>query len=210
MNDIVLNDDEKVEQIKQWWKRYGNLIITVIIIALLAIVGWQYWQRHQQKIAAQASTTYDAVLVALSRHEQAALQGNVNQLQQDYRTTPYAAFATLLLAGDVVNQGDLVQAEKQLRWVIANSAQTTLVELAQIRLARLLLTKNQPQPALTLLNTISSRVYPVQVAMIKGQVLTKLAKLSEARVAYTQALKALPENASIKSMLQALLNDIPQ
>ncbi len=56
---LDLEEQEQLDQIKHFWKQYGNLITWVLIAALGAYAGWngyQYWQRSQ---AAQASALYD-------------------------------------------------------------------------------------------------------------------------------------------------------
>ncbi|MFO7642581.1 MAG: tetratricopeptide repeat protein, partial [Candidatus Competibacteraceae bacterium] len=37
------NDDERVDDLKKWWKDNGASIIAGIVLGLIAIFGWQYW-----------------------------------------------------------------------------------------------------------------------------------------------------------------------
>ena len=38
-----LEEQEQLEEIKHFWKRWGNLITGVITVALLAFAGWNAW-----------------------------------------------------------------------------------------------------------------------------------------------------------------------
>ena len=58
---LDLEEQEQLDQLRHFWKQYGNAI-TWFLIAVLggfaAWNGWQYWQRSQ---AAQASVLYDEI-----------------------------------------------------------------------------------------------------------------------------------------------------
>ena len=58
---LDLEEQEQLDQLKHFWKQYGNLITWVLIAVLGAYAGWngyQYWQRSQ---AAQASALYGEI-----------------------------------------------------------------------------------------------------------------------------------------------------
>ena len=57
-------DDERVEDLKKWWKENGTSIIVGIGLGLIAIFGWQYWGSHRTAQAEQASQAYDAFVAA--------------------------------------------------------------------------------------------------------------------------------------------------
>ncbi len=41
----ALSDDEQLDSLKSFTKKYGSAIISGILIALIAFFGWQYWQK---------------------------------------------------------------------------------------------------------------------------------------------------------------------
>ena len=60
-NQLDLEEQEQLDQLKHFWKQYGNGISWVLIVILGAFASWnfyQYWQRGQ---AAQAAAMYDEV-----------------------------------------------------------------------------------------------------------------------------------------------------
>ncbi len=209
MVDTTLNDEEKIQLLKQWGKKYGTLVSVGVIIALMAIVGWQYWQRHSQTVNAQASGLYEAMVAGVAEHQSDVVAANAATLKKDYKGTVYAQLAALFLAQQAVMQGKFDQAIPQLQWVIDNSSQSLVVDLARIRLARVLLDEGKAQDALTALGN-ASQLYPGNYFMIKGEVLTKLQRYAEARDAFKQALTALPQNSPMQAYIQMLMNDLPE
>ncbi|HEX5698917.1 MAG TPA: tetratricopeptide repeat protein, partial [Rhodoferax sp.] len=60
-NQLDLEEQEQLDQIKHFWKQYGNAITWVIIVVLGAFASWNfynYWQRSQ---AQQAAALFDEV-----------------------------------------------------------------------------------------------------------------------------------------------------
>ena len=56
MAALDLQEQEQLAQLKAWWQRFGNQVLTAITIVLLAIAGfngWNYYQRTQSNAAAQ-------------------------------------------------------------------------------------------------------------------------------------------------------------
>ena len=60
-NQLDLEEQEQLDQIKHFWKQYGNLITWVLALVMACVAGWngyQYWQRNQ---ATQAAAMFDEV-----------------------------------------------------------------------------------------------------------------------------------------------------
>ena len=56
---LDLEEQEQLDQLKAFWNEYGNLITTVLVLAVgayLAWLGWNAWQRDQ---GAKAGSMYD-------------------------------------------------------------------------------------------------------------------------------------------------------
>ena len=56
-NQLDLEEQEQLDQLKHFWNQYGNLITGLLIVVLGAVAAWNgyhYWQRSQ---AAQAQCT---------------------------------------------------------------------------------------------------------------------------------------------------------
>ena len=90
-------DDEKVEDLKNWWKENGTSIIAGITLAIGGMFGWQYWKDYQESTATEASALYAKVdQTSVTSMEQA--QADIQTLQNSYASTPYAAIASMKAA----------------------------------------------------------------------------------------------------------------
>ncbi len=54
-------DDEKVEELKAWWKENGTSVVAGITLAIVGLFGWQYWKDYKANTAAEASALYAKV-----------------------------------------------------------------------------------------------------------------------------------------------------
>ncbi|MFN3785883.1 MAG: YfgM family protein [Thiothrix sp.] len=180
-------DDEKVEELKAWWKENGTSVIAGVVLAIGGILGWQYWQDYQNSTAEAASALYAKVDKAAAT-DIAQAQSDIQALQQQYKSTPYAAIASLKAAQQYAAKGDYASARVALQWVLENSKDTDFQHLAKLRLARVLLAMQEADEALTLVNQPYPAAYLSLVEELKGDIFVAQNKITEARSAYDKAL----------------------
>lgn len=199
-------EEQQLEAIKRWWKENSNMVITGIAIGVASIFGWQYYQVEQAKHTEQASILYEQVLVnsadTLKINDQMA---SVNQLEAEFKDTPYASLSALIIAKQQITAGEIDKAQQQYRWVIENANQSELKYLAKIRLSRLLLTNKQQDQALSLLNETYPESFNGMVLELKGDVFSIQGNKIEARKAY---LEAISLSRSSSRWLQLKIDDI--
>ncbi len=199
-------EEQQLEAIKRWWKENSNMVITGIAIGVASIFGWQYYQVEQAKHTEQASILYEQVLVnsadTLKINDQMA---SVNQLEAEFKDTPYASLSALIIAKQQITAGEIDKAQQQYRWVIENANQSELKYLAKIRLSRLLLTNKQQDQALSLLNETYPESFNGMVLELKGDVFSIQGNKIEARKAY---LEAISLSKSSSRWLQLKIDDI--
>jgi len=56
---LDLEEQEQLDQLKAFWKRYGNLITWVLIVALGSYAAWNGWNLWQRDQGAKAGSLYD-------------------------------------------------------------------------------------------------------------------------------------------------------
>lgn len=182
-------EEQQLEAIKDWWKQNANMIIGGVAIGISAIFGWQYYQDQTIVSQSNASIIYQQVMNnsqnTVSLNEQ---QTRVKQLQADYANTPYASLAALLLAKQHMAAGEFVKAQQQLEWVVSHTQQEEIHYLAQIRLAKLFFTLQQPDKALEILNNDFPSSFQPMAFELKGDVLLTQGNKLAAQQAYQQAL----------------------
>lgn len=187
MIDYNKTDDEQAEDIKNWWKENGISVVAGIALAIAALFGWEYWQKHQMTQMESASTLYSAVQTTA---DDAVATKNIQQLQSDYTTSPYAALASLETAKKHAEKGEYEPAITALRWVVDNSKDTDLKNVASVRLARVLASAGKYNEALQLASQTYAASYESVLEEIKGDVYSAQNKVEDARKAYERAILA--------------------
>src|SRR5690625_7674673 len=56
-----LEEQEKLDALKDWWDRNGTLIVAIVVLIAASILGWRGWQRSEQYQAQQAMGYFEAL-----------------------------------------------------------------------------------------------------------------------------------------------------
>lgn len=202
-----LDDYERLAALKSWSKKYG--IVTVVFGAaiLAATLGWQYRHYYQNQQAEQASMIYAQLEQGGPDNNTINVTTAANSLMLNYAATPYAKLAALMLARRAVQNQNLDLAKTQLTWVIEHPQQAMLSQLAQLRLARILIAQQQPQLALDSLAG-AEQIYPIETRIVRAIALVDLGDNAAARKILGQAIGKLTPRAPLAPILTLYLNDI--
>ena len=205
MNDYQ-TDDEKVEELKAWWKENGVSVMVGIGLAVVALFGWEYWKKAQIENAVQASALYNEVHKNADKSWDIA-SSHIIKLQDDYKSTPYAAVASLKTADVYAQKGEYEPAVKALNWVIDNSSEDAYKDLARVRLARVFTAQNKLADAEKLANATYPKAYESIVEEIKGDIFVAQKKLADARTAYDKAIVTSKGDTELLKMKRANLGE---
>jgi len=199
-------EEQQLEAIKKWWKENSSMVVTGVAVGIASIFGWQFYQTQTIQHAEQASVLYEQVLMLSGNPQKMDSQiASANQLEADFKDTPYASLSALIIAKQQLAAGQIEKAQQQYRWVIENANQTELKYLAKIRLSRLLLSNKQADEALNLLNETYPESFNEMVFELKGDVLSFQGNSDGAKAAYT---KALTFSKNPNRWLQLKIDDI--
>jgi predicted negative regulator of RcsB-dependent stress response len=105
-SQLDLEEQEQIDQLKHFWKRYGNAITWLLIAVLGAFAafnGWQYWQRKQ---AGEAAVMYDQIEAAVQAGDLTRLDRALADVKERYASTTYAHQSALLAARTYYEKGD--------------------------------------------------------------------------------------------------------
>ena len=183
-----LEEQEQLDELKTWWKMYGNLVTGILVVAALAAVSWQGWNWWQRKEAAQASVLYSGVQNAVAQKDAKRARELAGELIDKYSSTAYAGMGALLAARIQVESGDAKSARAQLAWAGQNAKDPGLRDLARLRLAAVLLDDKAYDEALAQLAAEPSAAFAPRFAEVRGDVYAAQGKMAEARDAYDAAL----------------------
>ncbi|PID34242.1 MAG: hypothetical protein CR976_01325 [Thiotrichales bacterium] len=178
-------DEEKAEEIKQWWKDNGTSVIAGVGLAIAGLFGWEYWQNNKIQTAEAASKAY---LAASREADQSVAQQQFANLQKDYSSTPYASMAALSSAKLYAEEGKNQEAATALQWVIDNSNEAEYQEVARLRLARVYIDMKKYDDALALTQQEYGDGFGSLLEELRGDIYTAQNKVGDARKAYERAL----------------------
>ncbi|MDP3876948.1 MAG: tetratricopeptide repeat protein [Methylobacter sp.] len=207
-------EEEQVEALKRWWQENGTSAIVGLVVGIVVILGWNYWQDHKKEQAAQASAAYSQLLKALDDDSKdgggraptvGALgdagavaedkKDNINKLtghiQEQFKGSEYATYSSLMQAKLKTEQGDFDGA-KQILKAIAAESNKHLSNIAKIRLVRLMLATGEYEQGLQVINGVDAKAaasYSANYDELVGDLYVALDRLDEARTSYQNALR---------------------
>ena len=183
-----LEEQEQLDELKTWWKMYGNLVTGILVAVALAVVAWQGWNWWQRQQAAQASALFSGLQTAAVQKDAKRARELAGELIDKYSATAYAGMGALVAARVQVDAGDARNARVQLAWAAENAKDPGLRELARLRLAAVMLDEKAYDEALKQLAAEPAAAFAPRFAELRGDILAAQGKTAEARDAYDAAL----------------------
>ncbi|MDF2690455.1 MAG: hypothetical protein K0S29_310 [Gammaproteobacteria bacterium] len=204
-----LNDQELIDSLGRWWKKYGNYIVVVVLSAAVAIAVWRYWENVQDSKRDSASAYYQLLLNDVANKQTSSAVSQANFIIQNFPDTGYANMAELFLAQTEVSQNNLNAAQQQLQVVVKQNAAGPFHDIASLRLARVDLALQQPQAALNLLANVPAG-YEVSYNLSRGDAYAQMQQYKQAYLSYQTALNAADTNdKQLQELVQMRISSIP-
>ncbi len=205
-NNLDLEEQEQLDQLKHFWKQYGNLITWALILVLGAFAGWNLYQRWQQSQASQAAALYDEVERVAKAGDVAKLDRVMADMKDKFPGTTYAQQAALMSAKVYFEAGKIEQAKASLSWVAEKSSDEGYQAIARLRLAAVLMEAKAYDEAFKLLNGAFPAEFAALVADRKGDIFSLQGKKAEARAEYEKAYKTFGDRAEYRRLVEVKLN----
>ena len=200
------SDDQELEQLKTWWKTYGNALLLGIALGLSILGGNKYWSQHKQERAEAASVIYDGLVDNYREKAFDKLREASESLKGDYAATPYAGLAAMISARVNLVEGKIDDARRELQWTLDNATDDGTKHAARLRLARIVADANEVDAALFLLDVSDIAGFELDYHELRGDLTVLKGDKQAAREAYRMALKELDEFSSYKSTLSMKLD----
>ncbi|MEI6486420.1 MAG: tetratricopeptide repeat protein [Sphingomonadales bacterium] len=115
-----VDEEYRRSQLAGYWRRYGALVVTVVVVGLAALAGWLFWQDRQEKAAGDAGAALIRATEQLEVGEGARARPALEAMTRDGPVS-YAGLARLVLANDALAGGDRAKA-RGLYEAVANDA----------------------------------------------------------------------------------------
>ncbi|MFI4919569.1 MAG: YfgM family protein [Legionellales bacterium] len=205
---VYMTEDEQLESIKKWWKRYGNMVVVCLSFLLLSVAGYRYLHWHQEKMTQQASTTYENMMMEFSNDNTKAVRAYANELIKNYSSSVYADVAHMTLAKLYISKDKLVKAKEELQLVVDNSNIKTLKQIARIRVARILAAEKSFTNAFKELSSVDDSVYLPVINELKGDLYGSTKQYQEAINSYHLATDEVKSKGIANLFLEMKTNEL--
>ncbi len=200
-------DEERLDQVKKWWKEYRWTVIGGISAGVIGVGGWTGWTEYTRVQQESASALFQELSVAVVQADATGARRAFDELFEDYSGTAYAERARLLLARTAYEVGEEADARRLLEDAVDLSSDESTVHAARIRLAQLLIESAQYQEAVDLLGSVDPGEFASHYEELKGDAYRAMNRYSEAKKAYEASLDRLAFNSGYRTILTLKLND---
>ena len=203
---LDLEEQEQLDQLKAFWKRWGNLITWLITAALAAFAAWQGWNWYQRDQATKAAAMYEEFNRALTAQDLDKAAGAAGDLKTRFAGTAYTAQANLQVAKLQLDKGKADDAKQSLVWVAGQGSETgPYRDIARLRLSGLQLDAKAYDEAAKTLDAIKAPEFAGLVADRRGDLLLLQDKRDAAKAEYLKALAAMEKTQDYRRIIEAKL-----
>lgn len=201
--EVYTTENEQVDALRRFLRENGKALAVGVVLGIGALVGWRFWQSHQDNSAMEISSDYQQASETLTAGKgtaavEAFAAGNKNN---------YGALASMELAAHYAELKDFAKAEQQLTQALSQSNNADLQTLINLRLARVQLEQKKADDALKTLDAIKTEGWAAMVADVRGDVLVSKGDNQGARSAYEKGIESQPPQG-LQALLRMKLNNL--
>lgn len=204
-NQLDLEEQEQLDQLKHFWAQYGNGITWMLIIVLGCVAAWngyQYWQRTQ---AVQSAALFDEVERTVRSGDVQKSERAFAEMKDRFASAVYTQQAGLLVAKLAFDAGKTDAAKSTLTWVAEKASDKGYASVAKLRLATLLISANALDEALVMLDSGVADEFQALAADRKGDIYVMQGKKTEAKAQYQKAYKAFDDRVEYRRLVEVKL-----
>lgn len=205
-NHLDLEEQEQLDQLKHFWKQYGNAITWALIVVLGAFASWnfyQYWQRNQ---ALQAAVLFDEVDRAAQSTDVTRIDRVFADMKGRFSSTAYAQQSGLLVAKQYAVLGKQDSALAALTWVAEQSSDSGYQSVAKLRLAAILMESKNFDAALSQLSGTFASSFEALVADRRGDIYALQGDKAKAVAEYQKAYRLFDARTEYRRLVEVKLN----
>lgn len=192
-----LEEQERVDALKDWWKQNSLFVYVAVAAFIIAVGGVQAWRYYKATRADQVAETFVQFEKTAEARDAKKTREAALKIMEQHPGSPYATQAALTAARQSFDSNDIEGAQSSLRWAVEKAKSPQLQNIARLRLATVLLDQKKYDEALKLLDDNKDPAFLSLTADLKGDIYAAQGKFAEARSSYKLAIeKALPNSQS--------------
>lgn len=210
MSDIFqeVEEDVRRERYEEIWKKYGNHIIVLASVIVMAVGAWQFWQRYETSQRQAVSDKYEAALAIARSGDAVKAEEALSGLMKDAKGG-YSALVKFELATAMMAQGKRDPAVALLRELVQEE-DPLISDPARLRLAWTIADASPKPEIATLLAPLTAADSPWRFAA--SEVLAYLdltqGSRSEALTQYEKLSQETAAPPSLRTRATAISNYI--
>ena len=206
--DDNLTDEQRAAQVRGWLGNNFWYLLAGVVLGLGMLFGWRQWTSYSDARAEKASALYDELLTAVRVERTARAEEIATELARDYPGTPYRDQARLAVARMKLDRSLPDEAAHYLEQVVKESSSPGIVNIARLRLARVLIQQEKYEDALKLLGSLTDSAFEARYHEVRGDAYFAMGRADEARAEYEAALKGAGDGSMDPGFVQAKLDEI--
>jgi predicted negative regulator of RcsB-dependent stress response len=208
MATFDLEEQEQIDELKQFWRSYGKLISMVVVVVIVGLGAFKGVEHFKKQESQDASVIFAKIEEAQASGDAEAIRENAAKLLEAHGGTHYAALANLILAKTEFEAGNLDEVIKSLSDALDGSKDPALKELMKLRLAAAYLEIEDHENALNYVSGDVSSSFAAQFADMRGDIEYAKGDLLKAREGYSQALSLLGEQDPWRDIVQIKIDSL--
>ncbi len=205
-NHLDLEEQEQLDQLKHFWKQYGNLITWGLIVVLGAVAAWNGYHAWQRNQSVQAAAMFDEVEKVVRGGDAQKAERAFSDMKDRFAKAAYTQQAGLLVAKMAYEGGNVDAAKATLNWLAENAADRGYASVARLRLSAILIDAKAYDDALKILGTGIAEEFSALADDRRGDVYTLQGKRADAKAEYQKAFKAFDEQSEYRRLVVVKLN----
>ncbi|MEO5843252.1 MAG: tetratricopeptide repeat protein [Caldimonas sp.] len=204
---LDLEEQEQLDQLKAFWKQYGNLITWVLVLLLGGYAAWNGWSLYQRDQGAKAGSLYDELDRAAQEGDSDRATRIFADMKERYPRAAFTQQGGLIAARVAAEKAQYDASIASLTWVADKASEEEYRSIARLRLAGLLLDTKKYEEALKQLEGVEGGPeFTALAADRRGDILLTQGKSAEAQAAYLKAWTAMDPKLDYRRIVEAKLN----
>jgi predicted negative regulator of RcsB-dependent stress response len=205
--EIYNSEEEQLEAVKKWWKENGRAVVAGVVLGIILILCWNFWQERKLRVSQQASAVFQQALLAMKEKKTDAALQLSERLVKEYGDIAYGTYGRLLLAKLKSERADTSGAKQALEGVLSSKAGDSYKHIARLRLIELLLANGEFDAARQRVEEAEKAgfgTYQSQYEELRGDALAALGSPDAAREAYRKA----KSSGAFSALLDMKIDDL--
>ncbi|MCZ8015540.1 MAG: tetratricopeptide repeat protein [Limnobacter sp.] len=209
MSRYSLEEQEQLASLKAFWSKYGNFILTVLILVFGAFAlnnGWKWWQGRQ---ANESVVVYERLDAAIKQGDLELMGQIQNTLTEDHAGSPYAQRGALLAAKAYFDKGQMNEAKSALQWAVDEAKLDEYSATARLMLSAILIEQSEFDAAKETLSKVPTGFEGLFHDRL-GDLALVQKDVAAARKEYELALSTIQADSPWKQVIERKISALPK